>query len=195
MSQLLAALLLLNLPSEHEVFLVLSNLLNRPLPLAFLTGDPAATNKAYELTLSLLATKFPRLHSHLFGPAPTPPSSPSAMAHTANCNASNLASPESATCLFLDPASVLEPFYRTLFLTPHGGLGVDIAARVWDMILLDGDAAVIRTAVALLGSLEGKLYGDRASVMSVIGWNGKPWADSLDGEDAFMARVRDVGKR
>ena len=81
---------------------------------------------------------------------------------------------------------------RTLFLGPAGGLGVDIAARVWDVMVFDGDTAIIRTAVAALGALEGKLYGDRSSVLGLLGWNGARM--DVGGEEEFMARVRNVGK-
>ena len=182
--QLIAAQLLLTLPSAQAAFTTLSNLLNRPLTLAFLTGDPASTNKAYNLTLSLLAVKYPRLHSHLFGMRSPDPATPLPMGSAVNGQTNLASSPpsqshsqevaasSSASSLQLDPALILEPMYRTLFLGPRGGLGLDIAARVWDVVLFDGDTAIIRTAVALLGSLEGKLYGDRASVLKVMGWGG-----------------------
>lgn len=85
---------------------------------------------------------------------------------------------------------------RTLFLGPGDGLGVDIAARVWDVMVFDGDAAVIRTAVAVLGSLEGKLYGGKEEVLNVLGWRGGVGRDKWDvgGEENFMAHVREVGK-
>ena len=81
---------------------------------------------------------------------------------------------------------------RTLFLGPNGGLGVDIAARVWDVMVFDGDTAIIRTAVAVLGGLEGKLYGGRGSVLGVLGWGGEMGIKM--GEEEFMGRVRGVGR-
>lgn len=85
---------------------------------------------------------------------------------------------------------------RTLFLGPAGGLGVDVAARVWDVMVFDGDTAIIRTAVATLGALEGKLYGDRSSVLGVLGWHGTGFGggSGVGGEDEFMTRVRGVGR-
>lgn len=192
--QLTAALLTLTLPTPSSTFLTLANLLNRPLPLAFLTGDASATSKAYTLTLTLLAQKYPRLHSHLFGPAPSsPPSSTIGLG----------LSPLPPISLRLPPSLLLEPLFRTLFLGPHGALGLDIAARVWDVMVFDGDAAVIRTAVAVLGGLEGRLYGGREEVLGVLGWGGgggggnggnggKGW--DVGSEEAFMRRVREVGK-
>ena len=80
---------------------------------------------------------------------------------------------------------------RTLFMGPGKGLGVETAARVWDVMVFDGDAVIIRTAVAVLGALEGSLYGDRQEVLNKLGWRGN-W--HVGGEDEFMARVRSAGK-
>ena len=85
---------------------------------------------------------------------------------------------------------------RTLFLGPGEGLGVDIAARVWDVMAFDGDGVIIRTAVAILGALEGKLYGGREEVLNVLGWRGGrgkgAWQVGM--EEEFMKRVRAAGK-
>lgn len=168
--QLIAALLSLTLTDPTSVFLALCNLLNRPLPLAFLTGDPTATAKAYSLTDALLSHKFPRLHAHLFDAAPAG--------------------------LGLTAHEVLEPMIRTLFLGPGSGLGVETAVRVWDVMVFDGDGVIIRTAVAVLGALEGKLYGGKEEVLRVLGWRGgtDKGAWEVGGEEDFMALVRDAGK-
>ena len=174
-THLIAAFLYLTLPTPSQTFICLANLMNRPLPLAFLTGDPAATGKAYDLTLSLLRRKYPRLHNHLFGSSAPP----------------NASTPQEPS-LNLPPSLVLEPMMRTLFLGPGQGLGIDIAARVWDVMVFDGDAAILRTTVAVLGELEGKLYGGRDEVLAVLGWRG--FLGSVGDEEAFMAKVRAVGK-
>lgn len=86
---------------------------------------------------------------------------------------------------------------RTLFLGPAGGLGVDIAARVWDVMIFDGDTAIIRTVVAALGVLEAKLYGDRSEVLGVLGWGAIGMGGEIGlgmGEENFMVKVRAVGK-
>ena len=168
--QLIAALLCLTLTNSTSVFLTLCNLLNRPLPLAFLTGDPSATAKAYSLTDALLSHKFPRLHSHLFNATPTG--------------------------LGLTAHEVFEPMIRTLFLGPGNGLGVEIATRVWDVMMFDGDGVIIRTVVAVLGALEGKLYGSREEVLGVLGWRGgtDKGAWEVGDEESFMGRVRNAGK-
>ncbi|KAL8714973.1 MAG: hypothetical protein Q9225_006466 [Loekoesia sp. 1 TL-2023] len=164
-SHLLAALLLLTLPSASATFITLANLLNRPLPLAFLTGDPAACAKAYSLVFALLEHKYPRLHAHLFSPEE----------------------------LSMHPHDIFEPMLRTLFLGPGGGLGIEAASRIWDVMVFDGDAAVVRTVVGVLGWLEARLFGSREEVMDVIGWRGGGWAVEKDVE-GFMKLVRDAGK-
>lgn len=147
-------------------FLALANLLNRPLPLAFLIGDPTATAKAYALVCSLLARKLPQLHTHLFSPSPRG--------------------------LGLAPAEVLEPMIRTLFLAPGGGVGVDAAVRLWDVMVFEGDGVVVRGAVGVLARLEGSLYGGREAVLKLLGWGGVGW--EVEGVEAFMKRVRGAGK-
>ncbi|XPT02067.1 hypothetical protein M3J09_011189 [Ascochyta lentis] len=60
----IAALLLLNLPAP-TTFIVLSNLLNRPLPLSFLVQDPNSIHAAYSTTLHALSKKSPGLARRL----------------------------------------------------------------------------------------------------------------------------------
>jgi hypothetical protein len=59
-----AALLLLNLPPP-QTFIVLSNLLNRSLPLSFLVQDSNAIHAAYSTTLRALIKKSPGLAQRL----------------------------------------------------------------------------------------------------------------------------------
>ena len=162
-THLTAALLCLTLPSPASSFLTLANLLNRPFPLAFLTGSPPATKKAYSLTLPLLSHKFPRLHHHLF------------------------------STLGFGAHEVLEPMMRTLFLGPNGGVGLETAVRVWDVMVFDGDSSIIRTAVAVLAALESRLYVEKEEVLDLLGWSARTeW--KLGGVEEFMARVRTCGK-
>ena len=91
---------------------------------------------------------------------------------------------------------------RTLFLGPGHGLGVETAARVWDVMVFDGDGVIVRTAVAIFGALEGRLYGDKEEVLDVLGWRGggggggseKKSKWDVGGEEDFMFRVRSAGK-
>ena len=73
---------------------------------------------------------------------------------------------------------------------------MDVAARVWDVMVFDGDGVIIRTAVAVLGALEGKLYGTKEDVLGVLGWRGGrnrgTW--EVGNEEDFMSKVRSAGK-
>ncbi|WPH03796.1 Hypothetical protein R9X50_00667900 [Acrodontium crateriforme] len=67
-THLVAGMLCLHLRAS-EAFIALANLLNRPLPLAFLVHDTAAMSRGYALVLSTLKYKCPSLHDHLTSPA------------------------------------------------------------------------------------------------------------------------------
>ena len=103
-------------------------------------------------------------------------------------------------------------------------LSLELASRIWDVMVFDGDAMVIRSCVAVLACLEAGLYGGREDVLAVLGWEGggvgvggvsgvsgsgsrsvgtggngagaKGMGMGMEGmdEDAFMDVVRDVGK-
>lgn len=60
--------------------------------------------------------------------------------------------------------------------------------------MLDGDALVVRTAVAVLAALESRLYGSRGEVLRVLGWGGSQGLD-VEGAEEFMVRVRSAGKK
>lgn len=191
--QLPAALLLINLPTPSLAFTLLVNLLNRPLPLAFLTGDNSGTARTYELTLNLLAAKLPRLHTHLFTNLAL---SPQEILEAMICSFFLRGSYSGAG--FDDapsPRSVVSPSSAT-FQSGSGGLSLEIVSRVWDVMVFDGDTTIIRTCVAILGCLESSLYGSKEDVLSILGWEGG-MADSrmaeMD-EDEFMEAVRGVGK-
>lgn len=159
-THLIAGLLALNL-QPAEAFVTLANMLNRPLPLAFLVHDVGAMDRTYELVLSALKYKFTKLHDHLTAPA-----------------------------IGLRPADYLEPLFRTLFAC---NLPPEHVSRVWDVFVFEGDKALIRTAVAVLGKLESRLYGSRDEVLDVISWRAEArW--SVGDEEDFMRAVRDAGK-
>src|SRR4051794_11809341 len=58
--------------------------------------------------------------------------------------------------LQLPPPLYLEAMFTTLFAL-H--VPIDIASRLWDVYAFEGDAFLIRTAVAVMMVLEGRLYG------------------------------------
>lgn len=168
-THLLAALLVLTFPTPSRAFLSLCNLLNRPGPLAFLTGEPSGMARSYQLVDALLMNKLPRLHGHLFTPEPSG--------------------------LGLSHHEIFEPMMRTLFLGPGQALGVELATRVWDVMVFEGDGIIIRAAVTVLAQLEGSLYGEREDVLARLGWAaaaGQAW--NVGDEDAFMDKLRSVGK-
>jgi hypothetical protein len=71
--------------------------------------------------------------------------------------------------------------------------GMDIASRIWDVYVFEGDKALVRAAVGTLAKLEGRLYGSREEILAVLGSavNGQ-W--DLGPEDEFIQLVRDMGK-
>lgn len=66
-THVIAGLFVLNL-SASASFTALANLLNRPLPLAFLVQDLSSIQRIHELVLATLKYKMPKLHSHLTDP-------------------------------------------------------------------------------------------------------------------------------
>ncbi|KAF4127002.1 TBC protein [Geosmithia morbida] len=167
----IAALLLLNLPSPATTFIALANVLNRPLPLSFYTGDAGAQSSAYNLVLQMLSQKSATLHTHLTRGIPG-----------------------------LEPAWYLADMYTSLFT---GHLAVDEAARLWDVYVFEGDAVLVRAAVAILLSNEMALLGSttEAGVKSVLLSRPKTTTDTAGSdakaiaEDKFIATVREAGKR
>jgi hypothetical protein len=221
-----AALLVLTMSNPKEAFACLANLLNRPLPLAFLTGEQAGISKTYSLVLDLLRQKYPRLHAHLFDPflpdgkggldlnpadvfdpmictlflrgscsssllpvsvPQTPIDSPTTL-NPASPIPSH--SPTSST-----PTMSISPVPATIVGAVAPGLTLELASRLWDVVILDGDAAIIRGCAALLGCLEPGLYGDEADVLGVLGWDGAWRGIGAWDEDSFIDVVRRVGRK
>lgn len=91
------------------------------------------------------------------------------------------------TTLGLTGPDLFEPMFRTLFAC---GLEIDLLSRVWDVFVFEGDRVCIRAAVAVLGGLEGRLYGGREEVLGAL--RGGAW--EVGGEEAFLGGVRGAGK-
>lgn len=159
-THLVAALLCLHL-KPADAFVTLANMLNRPLPLAFLVHDVEAMKSTYECVLSTLNYKFTKLYAHLTSPA-----------------------------IGLRPEEYLDPMFRCLFAY-H--LPFDCVSRVWDIFVFEGDKALVRVAVGILGKLEGKLYGSREEILDVIGWCSEGMFD-IGSEEEFVKGIRDAGK-
>ncbi len=68
---------------------------------------------------------------------------------------------------------------------------MDNATRLWDVMVFEGDAVLVRAAVAYLTAIEGKLFGAESArqVYDII-------RDGLDnlGEEEWIKAVRDAGK-
>ena len=159
-THLVAGVLCLHL-RPVDAFVTLANLLNRPLPLAFLVHDVAGMQRTYELVLSTLKYKYTTLHDHL-----------------------------TSSTIGLQPEEYLDPMFRCLF-TYH--LPTDYVSRIWDIFVFEGDKALVRAAVAVLGKLEGRLYGSRDEILDIISWrNEKGW--DVGTEEEFIKAVRDAGK-
>jgi hypothetical protein len=70
-------------------------------------------------------------------------------------------------------------------------LSLDNATRLWDAMVFEGDAVLVRAAVAYLTAMEGKLFGAESArqVYDIV-------TGGLDnmGEEEWMKAVRDAGK-
>ncbi|KAF5020060.1 hypothetical protein F66182_7902 [Fusarium sp. NRRL 66182] len=165
----IAALLLLNMSDASSAFVALANILNRPLPLSFYTGDPGAQASAFNLVMQTLSLKSATLHAHLTKKVPD-----------------------------VDLTESLSDILTALF-TKH--LAIDEAARLWDVYVFEGDALLIRAAVAFLLSREMTLLGAKTAdeVKAILAErNAKVSAARVAGEvgaeDKFMISVREAGK-
>ncbi|RPA84999.1 RabGAP/TBC, partial [Ascobolus immersus RN42] len=132
----IAGLLLLNM-NKIDAFIALANILNTPLPLAFLTNDAVALAKIYHETAELLRYKYGRLHTHL------------------------------TKTLGLQNEAWLEPLMSSC-LTRR--LPVEVQERLWDVLVFEGGAFLVRATVGVVGMLEGRLYGGREEVEGGLGW-------------------------
>jgi len=178
--QLVAALILVQVPDPGEAFILLANCYNKAMPLAFQTEDLAATSRAFGKVKAVLEVKFPRLHSYLF--------------HGQEDGGLGFTGEE----LFF-------PMLRTLFAN---GLDLDRLCRVWDIWVFEGDRYLVRTAVALLGGLQKQIFdlqGDvhlrRRNIQEMLGWgpfgrspSGYWNLDALGTDDAFVEEVRAAGR-
>jgi hypothetical protein len=92
--------------------------------------------------------------------------------------------------LGLHPSEYMEPMLRSLFCSQK--FGMDIASRIWDVYVFEGDKALVRAAVGILAKLEGRLYGNKQEILDVLG--SSSGTCDLGTEDSFMKIVREMGK-
>lgn len=98
----------------------------------------------------------------------------------------------------MDPALYLNDLFTSMFTSL---LAIDESARLWDVYVFEGDALLVRAAVAVLMNREMDLLGSKTadevwSVMSKASTESTaPRAVGEEGaEDRFMQSVRDAGK-
>jgi hypothetical protein len=153
----LAALLLLQIPDPISAFITLANMLHRPLLSALLIKDHAALQPTFTGIMTKLAERVPSLHAHLVSLSNRSSASSACSDRSAgSCSSSVSALDRSGSIV----AEVLTPVLASLaFGSP--AVGVEIATRVWDGAVFEGDSAMAAAAVAVLEKLEGRLYGGR----------------------------------
>lgn len=144
------------------------------MPLSFQTSDATAQVSAYNLVLRTLSHKSPALHDHL----------------TASNSVPGVPG--------LAPELYLHDLFSSVFTSL---LAIDEAARLWDVYVFEGDALLVRAAVAVLLAREMDLLGSRtpeevAAVMAKASTNSTaPRAvGEIGAEDKFIQTVRNAGK-
>lgn len=99
-----------------------------------------------------------------------------------------------------DPSKYLGDLFVSLFT---GHLAIDEAARLWDIYVFEGDALLVRAAVAVLLSNEMALLGSKtgdevrtalAAPVAAEGGGKSPVVTRVGTEDKFIAAVREAGK-
>lgn len=128
--------------ATSTAFVALANLLNRPLSLAFCINDTAAKDRTFRHITKAMRTKLPKLEEHFSALV-------NALPREVGWN------------------DLLAPLCQSL-LTSH--LAVEDVARVWDVMVLEGDGVVVRGVVAALARLEPGLYGGWEEVLGVLDW-------------------------
>jgi hypothetical protein len=62
-----------------------------------------------------------------------------------------------------------------------------------DVYVFESDKMLVRTAVATLARLEGKLYGSKDEIIQALDFEGRERWD-LGGEEEFLGLCREMGK-
>ncbi|KKF93439.1 TBC1 domain family member 12 [Ceratocystis platani] len=175
----IAALLLLNLPNITDAFIALANVLNRPLPLSFFTHDEGAKSSAYNLVLKTLKDRSRPLYDHI----------------NALSSAASTSQTPDGTTLPSGPDVFLNYIFTALFTSC---LAIDEAARLWDIYVFEGDAVIVRAAVALMIRNEGDLFACKTleNVTEVLEGLKKPRkaVAEIGAEDTWIKLVREAGK-
>lgn len=179
-----AALFLMVFDTQDAAFTALANFYNRALPLAFLSGDAVGMGRAYRLVADLVRTQIPRLADHLFSSAKENGSQGLGLEYADvlepmlrtlflngccdPCRGSNARDSTQSLTSDLDSTAAIP----STSIVQSKGLSLPLALRIWDILIFDNDAAIIRAAAGLLAADEARLYGSRDEVLAVVGWNG-----------------------
>ncbi|KAI8965317.1 TBC domain-containing protein [Daldinia sp. FL1419] len=93
--------------------------------------------------------------------------------------------------LGLDPDGYMGNIFTSCFTQ---NFSLDECTRIWDVYVFEGDAVLVRAAVALLLDTEASLLSAKttADVRKVL--DGRKTSDQQDKVDAWIARIRDAGK-
>jgi hypothetical protein len=85
------------------------------------------------------------------------------------------------------PGACLDVIFSSLFTKQ---LSLDAITRLWDIWVFEGDAVLVRAMVALLGSLETKLYAASSGreVMEVLN------SSTIEEEEDWIIALRDAGR-
>lgn len=68
--------------------------------------------------------------------------------------------------------------------------------RIWDVVVFEGDDALVRGVVGVFAALEFQLYTSKEEVMALLGWQGKGFhavVQAPGGVEEFMVRLREAG--
>ncbi|KAL1900739.1 hypothetical protein Cpir12675_000876 [Ceratocystis pirilliformis] len=175
----IAALLLINLPNITDAFIALANVLNRPLPLSFFTHDEGAKSSAYNLVLKTLKDRSRPLYDHI----------------NALSSAASTSQTPDGTPMPSGPDVFLNYIFTALFTSC---LAIDEAARLWDIYVFEGDAVIVRAAVAHMIRNEGHLFACKTleNVTEVLEGLKKPRkaVAEIGAEDTWVKLVREAGK-
>ncbi|CZT08257.1 related to Mac1p interacting protein (MIC1 protein) [Rhynchosporium graminicola] len=95
------------------------------------------------------------------------------------------------TSLNLEPSTYLGDMFTSLFTQ---NLSLDQVTRLWDVVVFEGDAVLVRAAVAYLVGLEGKLFGCESGDMVKGVVEGGLSAGVSVSEGEWMGMVRGAGK-
>ncbi|KAI1652452.1 TBC domain-containing protein [Daldinia decipiens] len=93
--------------------------------------------------------------------------------------------------LILEPDSYLGDLFTSCFTR---SFGLDECTRIWDVYVFEGDAVLVRAAVALLLDTEASLLSAKttAEIRKVLETRSRP--DRQEKVDSWMAKIRDAGK-